>query len=293
MTDDLVATAAPLFDLLRGERWVAPRVAPHGPPGAHRSRRRGSSLEFTEYRPYRQGDDPRRLDWKLLARTDRAYIRITDDHAVMPTVFVVDASASMGFPLASLAKWRLAQLVTLGLAFVATGEGDPVALGVVAAQTVRRPLQMRRGVVADLTRALDRVAPSGSGTLTPLLDEMAGRTRGRLVIVSDFLADDATLLTRAHALTAAGVTVHAVHVVAREELSPAERIAVVSDPEDAAVRRPLTRRSRAAYLDRFGEWRATLRHEWRAAGASYVMAVTDEPVDRIVHEVIYSHASRT
>jgi uncharacterized protein (DUF58 family) len=292
MTPDLVATAAPLFDLLRGERWIAPRVAPHGPPGAHRSRRRGSSLEFTEYRPYRQGDDPRRLDWKLLARTDRAYVRITDDHAVMPTVFVVDASASMGFPLASLAKWRLAQLVTLGLAFVAIGEGDPVALGVVATQTVRRPLQLRRGVVADLTRALDSVAPSGSGTLTPLLDEFAGRTRGRLVVVSDFLGGDAPLLTRAHALIAAGVTVHAVHVVAREELSPEARAAIVADPEDPAVRRPLTGRSRAAYLARFGEWRAQLRHQWRAAGASYVMAVTDEPVDRIVHEVIYSHANR-
>jgi uncharacterized protein (DUF58 family) len=292
MTTDLFAATAPLFDVLRGERWVAPRLAPHGPPGAHRSRRRGSSLEFTEYRPYRQGDDPRRLDWKLLARTDRAYVRITDDHAIMPTVFVVDASASMGFPLPSLAKWRLAQLVTLGLAFVAAGEGDPVALGVVTDHTVRRPLQMRRGVVADLTRALDGVAPAGSSALTPLIDEMVGRTRGRLVIVSDFLGDDASLLTRAHALTAAGVTVHAVHVVAREELSPAERATVVSDPEDATLRRPLTRRARAVYLARFGEWRATLRQGLRAAGASYVMAATDEPVDRVVHAVIHSHASR-
>ncbi len=292
MTTDLFAAAAPLFDVLRGERWVTPRLAPHGPPGAHRSRRRGSSLEFTEYRPYRQGDDPRRLDWKLLARTDRAYVRITDDHAIMPTVFVVDASASMGFPLPSLAKWRLAQLVTLGLAFVAAGEGDPVALGVVTDPTVRRPLQTRRGVVADLTRALDSVAPAGSGVLTPLIDELVGRTRGRLVIVSDFLGDNATLPARAHALVAAGVTVHAVHVVAREELSPADRATVVSDPEDAAVRRLLTRRARAAYLARFGEWRATLRQGLRAAGASYVMAATDEPVDRVVHEVMQSHAGR-
>lgn len=292
MTTDLFAAAAPLFDALRGERWLAPRPAPHGPPGAHRSRRRGSSLEFTEYRPYRQGDDPRRLDWKLLARTDRAYVRITDDHAIMPTAFIVDASGSMAFPVPSLDKWRLAQLVTLALAFVAAGEGDPIALAAVADQIVRRPLQMRRGVVADLTRALDSVAPAGSGTLTPLLDEMGGRTQGRLVVVSDFLGDDAGMLTRARALTASGVTVHAVHVVAKEELTPSEEVLVVSDPEDPLVRRPLTRRARAAYLARFDEWRTTIRQEWRTAGASYVMAVTGEPIDRLVHEIIHSRASR-
>ena len=150
---------------------------------------------------------------------------------------------------------------------------------------------MRRGAVADLTRALDAVAPAGSGTLAPLIDEMVGRTRGRLVVVSDFLSDDADVLARARALAASGVTVHAVHVVAREELSPPEEALVVSDPEDPSVRRPLTRRTRAAYLARFDEWRSRMRQEWRTAGASYVMAVTDEPIGRLVHEIIHSRAS--
>ena len=249
-------------------------------------------MEFTEYRPYRQGDDPRRLDWKLLARTDRAYVRLTDDHAIMPTTFVVDASASMAFPARSLDKWRLAQLVTLGLAFVATGEGDPVALGVAADRSIRRPLQGRRGVVADLTRSLDAVVPAGSGALTPLIDEVGGRTRGRVVIISDFLSDDTHVLARGRTLTASGVTVHAVHVVAREELAPPEHAAIVTDPENLMVRRPLTRAARAIYLARFSEWRSSIRREWRAAGAAYIMAVTGEPVDRVIHEIIHSYASR-
>ena len=60
---------------------------------------RGISAEFTEYRPYRQGDDLGRIDWKLFARSDRAYIRLSNDRAIFPTMIVLDASASMDFPV--------------------------------------------------------------------------------------------------------------------------------------------------------------------------------------------------
>src|SRR3990172_6521269 len=87
-----------LLDALRGVTWPARRAALAGTAGSHRSRLHGLSAEFTEYRPYRQGDDPRRLDWKLLARTDRAYLRLTNDRATLGTLLVVDASASMAYP---------------------------------------------------------------------------------------------------------------------------------------------------------------------------------------------------
>src|SRR5919206_2104720 len=86
-----------LLDSLRGVSWPARGTVRGTTAGTHRSRMRGISPEFTEYRPFRQGDDARRLDWKLLARTDRAYLRVTRDRATLGTVVVVDASASMAF----------------------------------------------------------------------------------------------------------------------------------------------------------------------------------------------------
>src|SRR5215216_3124507 len=118
----------PLFDALRGVHWPARRAVAGGATGAHQSRMRGVSAEFTEYRTYRQGDDPRRLDWKLLARSDRAYVRLATDRAVLPTTIVVDASASMAFPSDTLAKWRHAREIVVGLAAVAHADGDPVGL---------------------------------------------------------------------------------------------------------------------------------------------------------------------
>src|SRR3981081_4554174 len=98
---------AALLDAVRGIRWPARSAVRGGIPGAHTSRLRGISAEGTEDRPYRQRDDPRRIDWKLFARSDRAYIRLSNDRAILPTMMVLDASASMAFPVSTNAKWAL------------------------------------------------------------------------------------------------------------------------------------------------------------------------------------------
>src|ERR1700712_5382822 len=109
-----------MLDALRGVRWPTRRPVASGLPGAHKSKQRGTSGEFTEYRLYRQGDDPRRLDWKLLARSNRAFVRLTDERALVPTWLVVDASGSLAFPERSTehgtTKWDVLRAVAIGLA---------------------------------------------------------------------------------------------------------------------------------------------------------------------------------
>src|SRR4051812_1432825 len=125
-----VVSRGALLDAVRGVHWPSRRAVAGGPTGSHHSKMRGVSAEFTEYRLYRQGDDSRRLDWRLLARSDRAYIRLATDRAVLPTTIVLDASASMAFPVASRAKWRRAQEIAIGLAAVTHADGDPVGVAV-------------------------------------------------------------------------------------------------------------------------------------------------------------------
>src|SRR5512132_1936121 len=125
-----------LLDAVRGVRWPAARRVAGATLGAHPSRLRGNSSEFSEFRPYRQGDDPRRVDWRLLARSDRAYVRLTTDRATLRTAILVDASASMAFPLPSFDKWRLTRELAIGLAFVAHAEADPVGLAIAASGPV-------------------------------------------------------------------------------------------------------------------------------------------------------------
>src|SRR3954470_20957102 len=132
-------TAGPygtLLDSVRGIRWPAARRVGGATLGAHPSRLRGNSSEFSEFRPYRQGDDPRRVDWRLLARSDRAYVRLTTDRATLRTAIVVDASASMAFPTDTLEKGVRAREIAIGLAAVAHAESDPVGLTIAGVRPV-------------------------------------------------------------------------------------------------------------------------------------------------------------
>src|SRR5688500_3014691 len=143
-----------LFDSLRGLNWPTRRRALGALPGTHRSRLRGTAPELSEYRLYRQGDDPRQLDWKLLARSDRAYIRLAEDRSLLATWFVVDASASMAFPEGTRDKWKLATDMTLGLASVALASGDPVGLIVAHPAAPRSPARSRRGTLGEMATTL-------------------------------------------------------------------------------------------------------------------------------------------
>ena len=280
---------AALLDALRALRWPARRPVRGGAPGAHHARTRGVSVEFTEYRPYRQGDDPRRIDWKLLARSDRAYIRLSTDRAVLPTTIVVDASASMAFPLDSLGKWCQAQRLAVGIAAVVHAQSDPVGLVLVTSAGTRTLApRTRRGVVGELARTMDEATPGGSAPIAPALRALGG---GRVVIVTDLLADGEAMLREGARIIAAGGDAHAVHVVAREELEPRGRALLAVDPEDETIRRPLDADARPAYERAFAEWRDATARAWRAAGAGYTMVVDDEPTERAVRRIVTGAAA--
>jgi uncharacterized protein (DUF58 family) len=265
-------------------KWPALRAVTGTLPGAHRSRLRGSAPELSEYRVYRQGDDPKRIDWRLLARSDRAYIRLAEDRSVVATMIVVDATASMAFPLRTLGKWRMACDVAIGLAAIAHASRDPVGLVIASGDHMRQlPPRTRRGIVGELARALDATTPAGRVAVAPALRTM--RSRMRVAIVSDFLGDADDVRRRAGEVAAAGGEVHAVHVVADEELDPPTRSMLAVDPEDVTISRPFVAESRAAYLERFAEWRRQLAASWRAEGLSYTLAVTSEPASRVVRRV--------
>jgi len=275
-----------LLDAVRGIRWPARSAVRGGIPGAHTSRLRGISAEFTEYRPYRQGDDPRRIDWKLFARSDRAYIRLSNDRAILLTMIVLDASASMAFPEATKAKWKLAAQLAVGLGAVARNSGDPVGLVIANAD---EPLllspRMRSSVTYEIIRAVSSTEPSGGAPLSPSLS-VAAQTGGRLVIISDFLGDAADLLAAAGRWVVAGREVHAIHIVAHEELYPSRESTMVADPESSEIRRPMIGEARDQYVEAFARWRDELAHDWSDAGVAYTMAVTgEESTDHLIRRI--------
>ncbi len=268
-----------LLDAVRGVRWPARRAVAGGAPGSHRARTRGVAPEFAEYRPYRQGDDPRRLDWKLLGRSDKAFIRLAPDHAILGTTFIVDASASMAYE----GKWETTKRLVIALAAVAHASADPVGLLVAAAQGVRRLApRARAGVVADVARVLDEIAPSENAPLAPLVAQSASRC----VVLTDCLGDADELRAALARHWAKGGEAHLLHIVARRELEPTPAAMMAIDPEDTALERPLVATSHAGYVERFAAWRAEIASAARRAGIAYQEIVDDQPVEATVRRIV-------
>ena len=278
-----------LLDAVRGVRWPAAHRVMGATLGAHPSQLRGNSSEFSECRPYRQGDDPRRVDWRLLARSDRAYVRLTTDRATLRTCMIVDASASMAFPLPDLDKWRLARETAVGLAAVAHAESDPVGVTIVgAAQTVVTP-RARRSVLLEMMRALDATTPSGA---TPIAPVVASARATRIVVITDLLGDADDLLAAARLRVAAKGEVILVHIVADDELNPPHQACLAIDPEQPTLRRLLDGDVRDQYREAFARWLDEMAIAARAAGIRYMRAPTVEAAPHLVRRIAGDTARR-
>lgn len=272
-----------LLDAVRGVRWPARRPVAQGSPGLHHARSRGAAPEFAEYRPYRQGDDPKRLDWKLLARSDKAFVRLAPDHAVLGTSLIVDSSASMAFPDGEPNKWTQARRLAVALAAVAHGGGDPVGVAVATGAGLRQlEPRTRSGVVADIARTLDAVTPGGS----PVLADALTHAAPRVAVMTDCLGDFDAMRRALARHIARGGEAWVVHVVSRVELEPGDAPMLATDPEDATQQRPLFAATREGYREAFDAFRADVARALRADGVQYAEVRDDEPSDAAVRRIV-------
>ena len=272
----------PLLDSVRGIRWPAGRRVTGATLGAHPSKLRGNSSEFSEFRPYRQGDDPRRVDWRLLARSDRAYVRLTTDRATLRTTIVVDASASMAFPAPALTKWVRAREIAVALAAVAHSEADPVGLAISGDAPFVLSPRARRSVIVEMIRALDATVPGGAAPLAPLVT--AARAP-RIVVVTDLLGDLDDMVGASRLRIAAGDEVIVIHLVAPEELDPPADAVLAVDPERPSLRRTLDGAARDDYRRSFSAWMDEAAATFRSARVRYLRADTSEPTAHLVRRV--------
>lgn len=182
---------AQLRELLRARALVLQRPVFGRRLGRHRSARAGVGLDFRDHRAYVPGDDPRRLDWRAIARRERLVLRQTEAEDELSIVFAADLGGAMGYGADDTRKLNYARALVGGLAWLASGQGDPVAL-----------VTGREGTVADAlarpSSSPERLAgfasqlgtePAGTCPWQPLLEAMTPRLPRRSVViaVSDFL----------------------------------------------------------------------------------------------------------
>jgi len=189
--------------------------------GIHRSPYHGFSVEFTEYRQYTLGDDPRYIDWRLYARSDRYYIKKFEDETNLRCHLLLDHSRSMGYGSGSYTKSQYAGTLAATLAYFLFIQGDAVGLATFDDQ-IRQYLvpRNRPGYLRRLMLTLE-ASPQGSTTdLGPPLQYVAGMLtrRSLIVLISDLLTSIDRLEKDLSYLCAGGHDVVVFHVMDPAEL---------------------------------------------------------------------------
>jgi len=264
--------------------------------GLHRSPYHGFSVEFTEYRQYTPGDDPRYLDWKLFARSDRYYIKRFEDETNLRCHLLVDQSRSMAYGSQGFTKAEYASTLAATLAYFLTTQRDAVGLVTFDEQIVEHlPARYRPGHMRRLMLLLERAAGGAGTDLAAPLQRIAElvNKRGVVVLISDLLAPLEGLEAKLGALVS-----RRHEVVVFQVLDPAElnfdftEAALFEDVETGKDLYVDPQAIRSEYLRRLGEHLGGVTAMCDKLGIEYHRWPTDKPLELALSDFLRGRAER-
>jgi len=204
-------------------------------PGERRSKKRGTGVEFADYRSYVPGDDFRHIDWKLLARLDKLFIRMFLEEEDLSVLVAVDCSASMraGDP----EKLLFAQRIALALGYVGLVNNNRVSIAAFGPRTFRKmnDVRGRRNVQRVAQFVIDDIIPEeGHGSpstsagpergfadnMRQLVQQRSGK--GVMVLLSDFFMEEGVREGINLLAGAGGFDVHCYQILSPGEIDPAK-----------------------------------------------------------------------
>lgn len=267
--------------------------------GRHRSPKKGHSVEFAEHRSYLPGDDLRTLDWKVLGRKDKLYVRQFEEETNQRVTILLDSSGSMAYVGDAaaelngrhLSKFDYARHLAAGLAYLITGQQDGV--GLVTFDTKVRaylPAKSSSSHLRHILETLDGTAAGGETDPAPVINDIAERIppRGLVVLISDLFTEDADALVKA--LHHFGVRRHELvvfHVMAEEELTfdfdGHVRFENLEGEDDIFLD---AKAVRAAYLKEVNGFLKKVGDGIRKFGADYVPVNTKVPFEKALVEYL-------
>jgi uncharacterized protein (DUF58 family) len=250
--------------------------------GLHRSPWLGVSVDFAEHRPYQPGDDIRRVDWRVYARSDRFYVKQFEADSNANFMILLDASSSMRFGTAGLTKLDYGRMLAACLAWLARGQRDRIGLMTFAGRVLDVVPPGARNL-EPILHALDRVGEGGAGTLREPLQRAAqlSRRRGLVAVISDFYEDPEEVQRAVAALGWRGSDVMAFHVLdpAEREL-PFDEAQPFEDMESGERIGVAPDAIRGSYQALVAEHVKALERRLESGRAEYVLLDTREPLDR-------------
>jgi uncharacterized protein (DUF58 family) len=254
--------------------------------GEHKSPYRGFAIEFTQHREYVPGDDTRHLDWKVLGRTDRYYLKQYEQETNYVAHVLLDGSESMKYGSGSITKLQYGKMMAACLSYLILHQRDAVAVGVF--DTEMRKQVPRTGNMQQVHTIMEILAafePQRQTTIGTVLHDLAGqiKRKGLVILISDLFDDEEKVLEGIQHLRFGGNEVIVFHVMDPYELEfPFMGLVEFEGLEQ--IPKIMTRPSeiRKSYLRELEAFRLRLRDGCDKNNCHYVLVNTGQPL----HEVL-------
>ncbi len=277
---------------LDGLMLVARSIRAGRMKGERRSTKRGTSIEFADYRNYTPGDDLRKLDWNVYARLERPYVKLLEDEEDLAVHVLLDISASMDWPASEdnaphpHNKLHYAQRLAAALGYIALKTGDRLMVHALNDRGANYfgPSRGRAQTVALLQFA-HGLKPGGIADLNTALREFSIRERrpGLVIVISDGFSPTG-ISEGLKRLQGKGHDVVFVQVLSPDEVTPPMtgdlRLVDVETGEAQEV--TIDANMRAIYQQRLESWLDDIRDECARRGIHYLMVQTDTPYEEVL-----------
>lgn len=268
---------------------VATRVRAGAMKGERRSVKRGTSIEFADYRNYTRGDDLRRLDWNIYGRLDRPFIKLLEDEEDLAVHLILDASASMDWPPDAerdQRKFWYARRLFAGLAAISLASNDRLAMLATSLDGAQPFGPARgRGHSLGMLRYVGGLAAGGATDLNAALKRYAlrGGRPGLCFVISDLFTPGG-FRDGVNALLSRGYEVALIQVLSPDEVDPPLggdlRLVDVETGQTQEV--TIDGGLRELYLKRLAAWRDDIRADCLRRGIHFVSVTTDAPWEQVI-----------
>ena len=251
--------------------------------GERRSRRKGQSVEFADFRSYVHGDDPRFIDWNLYARLDRLFIKLFQEEEDLHFYALIDASASMDF--GEPTKLFAAKQIGAALGYVGLCRADRVCVSVLGPAGAAAPTLRGRSGVYQMLEYLQGVQPEHNVSLSDGLREFTLRAKGAgvVILITDLL-DKSGYEAALRMLMARRMDIYLVHILAPEDLDPELagdlRLIDCEDSDETEV--TVSKRLLKKYKQTVATFQEQARTFCSKRSITYMPVRSDQPVEALV-----------
>ncbi len=268
--------------------------------GQHRSRHKGSSVEFSEYKDYCPGDEIRHIDWKLVGKTDKYHVKQFEQSTNLKCTILLDASGSMGYqsPInGQNSKMEYALNLVATLSYLLLKQFDAVGLTSFNDKVIEHiPPRSKASHFQHILHSLASLSPQGKTHIADVLAGMAERLprRSLLILVSDFLTQNQDLQKSLKLLCSRGLEVILFHVLHPDEITlPFEGDIIFESLEDDTMVGLDPQDIRDSYQNTIQEQLNAFKKDCNGLGVDYIFQDTSTSLDQALSYYLFKRKSLT